>query len=79
VRRKKQYDLSELQTDEHFPFYVGRLVGAAEVTSNWLVMQQGSEYQEMGRGLGAVVAWFLPNDGHTVSQDTLVLPPKAGK
>lgn len=75
--RKKKVDLSELQTNEHFPFYVGRLVGAAEVTSNWLCMQQGSEMQEMGRGLGTVVSWFLPGSakGNTLDDTTLILPP----
>jgi hypothetical protein len=75
--RRKPANLSELQSNPHFPFYVGRLVGAAEVTSHWLSLQQGSEYQEMGRRLGTVVGWFLPEQGHmgTSEYSTAVLPP----
>jgi hypothetical protein len=77
LRRRKEVDLSELQTNEHFPFYVGRLVGASEVTANWLKMQQGAEMQQMGQGLGAVVQWFLPGGQQETSEyPTAILPPK---
>jgi hypothetical protein len=78
-RRKKAVDLSELQSNPHFPFYVGRLVGAAEVTSHWLSLQHGTEYQEMGQRLGMVVNWFLPGgpaEMGTAEYPTAILPPK---
>lgn len=82
--RRKQRDLAELQTDPHFPFYVGRLVGAAEMTSFWLQLgDQMPETQEMGRRLSTVVGWFLEDKPEPVNlyppaeaADTQILPPK---
>ena len=81
LRRNKGIDLSELQSNPHFPFYVGRLVGASEVTSHWLSMQHGTEQQEMGRRLGMVVGWFLPggtDDVGTSEYPTAIMPPPKG-
>lgn len=82
MRRKKEAvddGLSEMQTNPHFPFYVGRLVGAAEVTSHWLLLQQSNpQAQEMGRRLGMVVGWFLPggpDDMSTSEYPTQIMPP----
>lgn len=81
-RRKKQRDLAELQTDPYFPFYVGRLVGAAEMTSHWLQLQPGSDGKDMGMRLAIVVGWFLtdetlPVDPHnTQTFQTAEIPTK---
>ena len=82
MRRNKSVDLSELQSNPHFPFYVGRLVGAAEVTSHWLLLQDhNAQSQEMGRRLGMVVGWFLPggtDDIGTSEYPTAIMPPPKG-
>lgn len=71
--RRKQRDLNEAQHDPDFIFYVGRLVGASEVTSYWLRMQTDNpEFAEMGQRLGAVVKWFLDSPEEPV---TKILPP----
>jgi hypothetical protein len=70
-RRKKQRDLGELQTDPHFPFYVGRLVGAAEMTSHWLQLQPDNYDKDMGKRLAMVVGWFLTDEVLPVDQNTV--------
>jgi len=81
VRRRKQddVDLSELQSNPHFPFYVGRLVGAAEVTSHWLGLQDDPRSVEMGRRLGTVVAWFLPGGVEGTSEYPTAIIPQITK
>ena len=75
MRRRKQKDLQALQHDYNFLFYVGRLVGAAEVTSYWLQMQtEDPQSNEMGRRLGMVTTWFLSDEPD--SEITQILPPK---
>ncbi len=75
--RRKQRDLDQLQHDPEFLFYVGRLVGAAETTSHYLMLQDNIiQAQEMGRRLGMVTGWFLtdePVNGNT--EITQILPP----
>jgi hypothetical protein len=74
--------MDELQSDPNFPYYVGRLMGASEMTSHWLMLQQNPDAQEMGRGLATVVNWFLTDVdiSQTVTdRDTLkkaLSPPK---
>ena len=77
-KRNREHDMSELQSNPHFPFYVGRLVGAAEVTSHWLSLQEDPKSVEMGRRLGMVVGWFLPGGPEnmgTSEYPTAILPP----
>ena len=73
MRRRKPRPVEEIQTDPDFAFYVGRLVGASEMASWWLQMQQQGESQEMGKRLGMVVGWFLTDEPD--NEQTLVLPP----
>lgn len=73
MRRRKPRPVEEIQTDPDFAFYVGRLVGASEMASWWLQMQQQGESQEMGKRLGMVVGWFLTDEPD--KEQTLVLPP----
>ena len=67
-----------MQTNPNFPFYVGRLVGAAEVTAHWLSLQEQPQAKEMGRRMGMVVGWFLPggaDDMDTSEYPTGIMPP----
>lgn len=76
IRRKKR-DLSELQSNPHFQFYVGRLVGAAETTANWLQLQDDPQTKQMGHSLAAVTGWFLLDDYEPAEEAiTQILPPK---
>lgn len=59
-RHKSQREIVELEEDPNFPFYVGRLVGAAEMVSHWLALKREvPEAQEMGRRLNMIVDWFM--------------------
>jgi hypothetical protein len=73
-RRRKQRDLEDLQQDPHFPFYVGRLMGASEMISHWLQIQQDPECQEMGKRLNKIVGWFLTDELED-TEITKILPP----
>jgi hypothetical protein len=75
--RRKQREMVEMQEDTDFPFYVGRLVGAAEMCSHWLSLQQGNDAKEMGRSLNAVTRWFLTEDVVTPVMPPSIPPPKA--
>jgi hypothetical protein len=79
--RKKPQQLSELQEDPSFSFYVGRLVGAAETCSHLMVLSSQPDVRELGFRLGAVVGWFLSDEPlpSTGNEETLVLPPPARK
>lgn len=72
--RRKQRDLNELQQDPHFPFYVGRLMGASEMVSHWLTLQESPEAVEMGNRLGVVVGWFLLDEPEEAV--TKIITPK---
>jgi hypothetical protein len=78
--RRKQREMIELEQDPNFAFYVGRLIGAAEMTSHWLVFQQGNDAKDMGRGLSRVVSWFLTEDMEEppppVTRAAQISPPK---
>jgi hypothetical protein len=60
--RRKQREMVELEQDPNFAFYVGRLIGASEMTAFWLQLQAGADAKEMGRRLNRVVAWFLTDE-----------------
>lgn len=70
-KRRHERDVADLIDDPRFPFYVGRLIGAAEITAYWLVIQDGADAREMGRRLGAVVDWFVAEEGH----NRFLIPP----
>jgi hypothetical protein len=60
--RRKQREMVELEQDPNFAFYVGRLIGASEMTAFWLQLQAGADAKEMGRRLNKVVGWFLTDE-----------------
>ena len=54
--------LPEMTTDPQFVLMIGRLVGAAEMTSWWLTLRDDAESKEVGRRLGEVVDWFFEGE-----------------
>jgi hypothetical protein len=48
--------------DPQFVLMIGRLVGAAEMTSWWMTLRDDTELKEVGRRLGEVVDWFFEGD-----------------
>ena len=60
--RLRQRKYTELQDDQHFPFYVGRLLGAAEMTSHWMTLQESPETVDMGKRLAMVAGWFYTDE-----------------
>ena len=54
--------LQEMTADPQFVLMIGRLVGAAEMTSWWLTLRDDDESKEVGRRLGDVVDWFFEGD-----------------
>jgi hypothetical protein len=63
-RRARTFD--NLLQDPKFPFQVGRLAGATEMTSHWLLLQEDVQAKELGRRLGEVVDWFCADDSDKV-------------
>lgn len=59
---RKARPLDELLKDPHFPYQVGRLIGASEMVSHWLELQKDETAQEMGRKLGTVVDWYFEEE-----------------
>lgn len=77
--RRRSRSLDELLRDPHFPYHVGRLMGATEMTAHWL-STRGEEEQRMGARLAAIVDWFFEHDREHVrarpsEEITQVLPP----
>lgn len=54
--------LQDMTDDPQFVLMIGRLVGAAEMTSWWLALRQDTESQEVGHRLGDVVDWFFEGE-----------------
>jgi hypothetical protein len=76
LRRRKHRDLIEIQQDPHFPFYVGRLMGASEMISHWLSLQPDPEAQEFGKRLNKIVGWFLTEELEDPEITKILPPPK---
>jgi len=57
--------MHDLMNDPEFPFMAWRLEGAAEMAGHWMMLQEDSEAQEMGRRLLSVTSWFT---GATTNQ-----------
>ena len=51
-----------MTADPQFVLMIGRLVGAAEMTSWWLTLRDDAESKEVGRRLGDVVDWFFEGE-----------------
>lgn len=66
-------DINKLLEDPQFPFQVGRLMGAAEMTSHWMMIQADEQQREVGRRLAQVVDWFFDDDNKTVRPG--IMPP----
>jgi hypothetical protein len=56
--RKGPKDIKVMIEDPAFPYQVGRLVGAAEVTSQLLLHQDTPDVNQLGVNLANAVAWF---------------------
>lgn len=53
---------ADLIRDPEFISRSWRLQGAAEMAGHWLMLQEDSEAQEMGRRLLMVSSWFMQNE-----------------
>lgn len=73
---KKRKPESPQEHDPMFLFYVGRLVGASEVASSWLLLQNDPTMKEMGKSLDAVGSWFLATVPRTSQEITQIIPPR---
>jgi hypothetical protein len=60
--RRKSRSLEELLNDPHFPYHVGRLMGASEMAAYWMAIQEDEQTQEMGKRLAAIVSWFYEGE-----------------
>lgn len=55
--------LNELLSDPNFPIRVGRLIGASEMVSHYLLLKENDpEAKEMGKRLQDINDWFFEND-----------------
>lgn len=57
---RRARSLNDVLEDKNFVYQVGKLVGAAEMTSHWLQLQkENEEAQALGAKLHEVVGWFF--------------------
>jgi len=66
VFSRRPRPIDEMMRDPNFPYVVGRLMGAAEMSAHWMSAQEDPQTQEMGRKLADVVGWFF-RDGPDAS------------
>ena len=59
-RRQKPFDT--IITDRNLPYYLGRIVGAAEVSAQLLIHQDNPDAKKIGENLERAVAWFVKED-----------------
>ena len=59
---RRPRSLQEMTADPQFVLMIGRLVGAAEMTSWWLTLRDDAESKEVGRRLGEVIDWFFQGE-----------------
>jgi hypothetical protein len=56
---RKAKTIEDLLQDKTMPYRVGQLIGAAEMASHWMQMQEDHATQAMGDKLADVVGWFF--------------------
>ncbi len=59
---RRPRSLQEMREDPQFVLMIGRLVGAAEMTSWWLTPRDDTESKEVCRRPGEVVDWFFEGE-----------------
>jgi hypothetical protein len=59
---RRSRSLDTLLRDPNFPYHVGRLMGAAEMTGHWLATREDADSQEMGKRLAGIVGWFFEEE-----------------
>lgn len=62
-RRAKSY--GEMIADPAFVYQIGRLIGAAEMSSKLLASNSDPEAKAIGHGLENVVNWFFTPEAQT--------------
>jgi hypothetical protein len=67
--RRRSRDLNELLRDPHFPYHVGRLMGAAEMAAHWMITQEDPQTKQMGRRLADIVSWFFEEEPMNIPED----------
>jgi hypothetical protein len=77
--RRRNRSLDELLRDPNFPYHVGRLMGAAEMTSHWLTTREDKDAQQMGYRLSGIVSWFFEEDAWKAEAVTEVRNPALPK